>query len=448
MITDLGKSIGNTLQNLFGAKVTDEAIDGTIKDICMTLIKYNVSPVLVGKLRNDVKNKIAERLDKANKSNSYRAKLVQMIVQEEMVKLVNPDVPAYKIMRGKTNVVVFVGLQGCGKTTSICKYANYYKKKNFRVGIVCADTFRAGAYEQVKQNATKIGVPFFGSPNPDPVAVAREGVAKFRKSDFELILVDTSGRHTQEDALFSEMRGLVDAVNPDNIVFVMDAGIGQSAQEQAEGFKRAVPVGGIILTKLDGAERAGGALSSIAVAGCPIEFVGMGEGMEDLEVFEPSKFISKLLNSDGLHAFLQKLSTIEVNEAELTEKMVGGKFKLIDFKNIYSQILSLGPVSQMLEMFMGSKLKGIKMPSEQKFQRITYIFDSMCKKELNSNGDLILKEPSRLARIAMGSGTTENEVTETILNFRQMNSVMKNMMNNPMFSQMLGGLNTDIMELD
>ena len=242
MITDLGKSISNTLQNLFNKTATDSAIEDSIKEICMSLIKSNVNPKYVATLRDEIKTKIAQE---SIQPNTNKAKLVQKIVFDSLVKFLDPETKPYVITKGKPNVVVFVGLQGCGKTTSICKYANFYKKKGFKTGIVCADTFRAGAFDQVKQNATKINVPFFGSSDPDPIKVAREGVAKFRQSDFELILVDTSGRHTQEEALFSEMRGLVKAINPNNIVFVVDAGIGQSAEDQAIGFKNAVSVGGV-----------------------------------------------------------------------------------------------------------------------------------------------------------------------------------------------------------
>lgn len=434
MISELGKSLASTIQGLFNKPVTDSTIEASIKEICISLVKSNVNPKYIPVLRQQMKEKIDE---KAVESNVNKAKLVQKVVFECLVKFLDPGVMPYEIVKGKPNVVVFVGLQGCGKTTSICKYANYYKKKGFKTGIVCADTFRAGAFDQVKQNAEKIGVPFFGSAEADPVKVAREGVAKFRKSDFELILVDTSGRHTQEEALFAEMKSLVYEVKPNNIIFVMDAGIGQSAEDQAIGFKNAVTVGGIILTKLDGAEKAGGALSSVAATHCPIEFIGNGEGMDDLEVFNPKRFVSKLLGMGDVEGLFEKISSINIDQADISEKMKTGTFKLIDFKNLYSQIMSLGPLSKMLEMIPG--MQNLQIPDEQKFQKIMHIFDSLSKTELMSDGELFSRQPSRFDRVANGSGTSVDAVRELIVNFRHMNVMMKKLMNNPMFAQLLGG---------
>lgn len=434
MITELGNSISSTLQNLFKNPVTDEAIELSLKEVCTSLIKANVSPKLVTKLRSEIKEKISkEKLDKT----ANKAKVVNKAFYECLVKFLDPGIPGYVVKKGKSNVVVFVGLQGCGKTTSICKYAHFHKKLGFKTGIVCADTFRAGAFDQVKQNALKIGIPFFGSNEADPVKVAREGVAKFRKSDFELILVDTSGRHTQEEALFTEMQDLVAAISPDNIIFVMDAGIGQSAEDQAIGFKNAVKVGGIILTKIDGASKAGGALSSVAATHSPIEFVGTGEGMDDFEKFDSQRFVSKMLGMGDLEGFIEKLSTIDIDQNDVVDKLAAGKFRLIDFKNIYSQIMSLGPISKMFQMIPG--MNSIQLPDEEKFNKILYIFDSMSKAELESNGDMILKTPTRISRISKGSGTSKDMVLETISNFKQLSSMMKKMMANPMFSQLLSG---------
>lgn len=434
MIADLGNSISSTLQNLFKNPVTDEAIEASLKEVCTSLIKANVNPKFVTKLRSEIKEKISkEKLDKT----ANRAKVVNKAFYESLVQFLDPGIVGYEVKKGKNNVVVFVGLQGCGKTTSICKYANYYKKKGFKTGIVCADTFRAGAFDQVRQNALKIGVPFFGSNEADPVKVAREGVSKFRQSDFDLILVDTSGRHTQEEALFAEMQDLVSAISPDNIIFVMDAGIGQSAEDQALGFKNAVKVGGIILTKVDGASKAGGALSSVAATHSPIEFVGTGEGMDDFEKFDANRFVSKMLGMGDLDGFVEKLSSINIDQNDVVDKLAAGKFRLIDFKNIYTQIMSLGPISKMLQMIPG--MNGIQLPDESKFNKIMYIFDSMCRAELESNGDILIKSPSRVARIAKGSGTSKDLVLETISNFKQMSSMMKKLMSNPMFAQMMSG---------
>ena len=158
--------------------------------------------------------------------------------------------------KGRAHVVMFVGLQGAGKTTTCAKYAAFYKRKGMKPALVCADTFRAGAFDQLKQNASKTGIPFYGSySETDPARIAAAGVAKFREEGRDLIIVDTSGRHKQEEALFEEMRQVAAAANPDSTIFVMDGSIGQAAQEQARAFRDAVDVGAVILTKMDGGAR-------------------------------------------------------------------------------------------------------------------------------------------------------------------------------------------------
>lgn len=438
MITELGSSISTTLQSLFKGRVNDETIEESIKDVCTSLIKSNANPKLVANFRTHIKEQIGKlKLE----NNANKAKTVHRIFFESLVKFLDPGTKPYEIQKGKSNVVAFVGLQGCGKTTSICKYANFYKRRGFKVGIVCADTFRAGAFDQIKQNANRIGIPYFGSGDPDPVKVAREGVSKFRRNDFELILVDTSGRHTQEDALFTEMKDLVKAISPDNIVFVVDAGIGQSAEEQATGFKNAVSVGGIILTKMDGASKAGGALSSVAATQCPIEFVGMGEGMDDLEKFDAGRFVGKMLGMGDMDGLMEKISALDIDQEDLMERITGGSFRLIDFKNVFTQLMSLGPIGKVLEMVPG--LSGMAIPDETKIKRITYVFDSMNRGELESNGDIFQKTPSRIERVSRGSGVPKERVGEILSDFRQMNVMLKKLMSNPMFAQMLAGTITN-----
>lgn len=174
--------------------------------------------------------------------------------------------------------------------------------------MVCADTFRAGAFDQLKQNAVKVKVPFYGSyTESDPVVIAEQGVAQFRKEHFEIIIVDTSGRHKQEAGLFEEMKQVEEHIHPDNVVFVLDSTIGQAAFDQAQAFQRAVPIGSVILTKLDGNAKGGGALSAVAATGAPILFTGAGEGFDDLEPFEASSFVSRLLGLGDVKGLVREM---------------------------------------------------------------------------------------------------------------------------------------------
>ena len=171
-------------------------------------------------------------------SGLNKRRMIQQAVFQELVKLVDPGVKPHTPKKGKANVIMFVGLQGSGKTTTCTKLAWYYQKKGWKACLVCADTFRAGAYDQLKQNATKARIPFYGSyTEADPVVIVKDGVDMFKSEGFEIIIVDTSGRHYQEDALFEEMLAVSNTVNPDNVVFVMDATIGQACEAQASAFK-------------------------------------------------------------------------------------------------------------------------------------------------------------------------------------------------------------------
>jgi signal recognition particle subunit SRP54 len=201
---------------------------------------------------------------------------------------------------------MFVGLQGSGKTTTCTKFAFHYMKKNWRVGLVCADTFRAGAFEQLKMNAAKIKCPFFGHKREtDPVKIAQEGVEFFRAQKYEIIIVDTSGRHKQEVALFDEMKQVEKVCNPDTAIFVMDGSIGQACYDQAKAFKDSVKVGSVIVTKLDGHAKGGGALSAVAATESPIVFLGTGEHFEDLETFKAAGFVKRLLGMGDISGLLE-----------------------------------------------------------------------------------------------------------------------------------------------
>jgi signal recognition particle subunit SRP54 len=258
--------------------------------------------------------------------------------------------------RNKPNVIMFVGLQGAGKTTTIGKFANFYQRKGWRTAMVCADTFRAGAFDQLKQNATKLRVPFYGSyTEADPVRIAEEGVEQFRKENFEVIIVDTSGRHRQESALFDEMQEIQAAVRPDNIVFVMDATQGQAVSDQATSFKEAVPIGSVIITKLDGHAKGGGALSAVAATGSPIIFLGSGEHFDDLDPFNAQSFVSRLLGMGDVRGLMEEMKhVVDIDkQPEMLDRFGKGLFTLRDMYEQFSSVMKLGPLNKVMGMIPG-----------------------------------------------------------------------------------------------
>lgn len=269
VLTSLGRRINSALADLSRAPQVDDAtIEALLKSVCAALLESDVNVRLVSELRNSVRAKVKEDLnDKARASlgEGQQKALVQRVIFDHLVKLVDPTPgqEQWKPTKGKPNVVMFVGLQGSGKTTSVTKLGHHYAKRGFRTGLVCADTFRAGAFDQLKQNASKANIPFYGSyTETDPVVIAKQGVDSFKKNRFDVIIVDTSGRHRQEAELFEEMVEIADAVKPDMTIMVLDASIGQAAEEQSKAFKDAAGYGGIFVTKLDGHAKGGGAISA------------------------------------------------------------------------------------------------------------------------------------------------------------------------------------------
>ncbi len=270
VLSDLGRRINTAFQELNRLPtVDDKAVDLLLKTVCSALLESDVNVRLVGSLRDKVRGSVRAQLNPATPAGAeplnevQRKNIVQKAVFDELVRLVDPGVESFQPTKGRPNVIMFVGLQGSGKTTSCTKLALWYSKRGYKTGLVCADTFRAGAFDQLKQNASKARIPFYGSyTETDPVAIAGAGVKSFKASKFEIIIVDTSGRHKQESELFNEMVQIGDAVKPDQTIMVLDASIGQAAEAQSKAFKEAAGYGAILVTKLDGHAKGGGAISA------------------------------------------------------------------------------------------------------------------------------------------------------------------------------------------
>ncbi|XP_041327766.1 signal recognition particle 54 kDa protein isoform X2 [Pyrgilauda ruficollis] len=321
VLADLGRKITSALRSLSNATIiNEEVLNAMLKEVCTALLEADVNIKLVKQLRENVKSAI-DLEEMASGLN--KRKMIQHAVFKELVKLVDPGVKAWTPTKGKQNIIMFVGLQGSGKTTTCSKLAYFYQRKGWKTCLICADTYRAGAFDQLKQNATKARIPFYGSyTEMDPVIIASEGVEKFKNENFEIIIVDTSGRHKQEDSLFEEMLQVANAIQPDNIVYVMDASIGQACEAQAKAFKDKVDVASVIVTKLDGHAKGGGALSAVAATKSPIIFIGTGEHIDDFEPFKTQPFISKLLGMGDIEGLIDKVNELKLDDNEaLIEKL-------------------------------------------------------------------------------------------------------------------------------
>jgi len=399
-----------------------------IKEICAALLEADVNVKLVGNLRKSIKQAVnfKELAPGVNKK-----RLIQKAVFDELVKLVDPHAEPFKPKKGKPNVIMFVGLQGSGKTTTCTKLARHYQSRGFKSCLVCADTFRAGAFDQLKQNATKAKIPYYGSlTQTDPAVVAREGVEKFKKERFEVIIVDTSGRHRQEQDLFDEMVQIQNAVKPDQTIMVLDATIGQQAEAQSKAFKETADYGAIIITKTDGNASGGGAISAVAATHTPIVFIGTGEHMLDLERFSPQPFVSKLLGMGDMQGLVEHVQSLKLDQKDTMKHIAEGVFTVRDLRDQLSNIMKMGPLSKMAGMIPGlSQMMG-GMDDEEgsmKMRRMIYICDSMTIKELDSDGKMFVEQPTRMTRIAHGSGTSVREVEDLLTQHRMMAGMAKKM---------------------
>eukprot|EP00123_Amoebidium_parasiticum_P018420 comp24197_c0_seq4/m.44421 comp24197_c0_seq4/g.44421 ORF comp24197_c0_seq4/g.44421 comp24197_c0_seq4/m.44421 type:complete len:524 (-) comp24197_c0_seq4:65-1636(-) len=442
VLSDLSQRLTGVLRALTNATIIDDQVmDACLKEVCMALLEADVNIKLVAGLRENVRKAVEMGLRAAGLS---RRKLLEKAVFDELCRLLDPALPPYEPIKGRANVVMFVGLQGAGKTTTCTKYAHYYQRKGWKVALVCADTFRAGAFDQLKQNATKARIPFYGSyTETDPVVIARDGVDKFKKEKFELIIVDTSGRHKQEAGLFEEMLQVAQAVAPDNIVFVMDASIGQAAELQAAAFKAQVDVGSVIITKLDGHAKGGGALSAVAATHSPIIFIGTGEHLDDFEQFQTRPFVSKLLGRGDIGGLVNLVQDLKLDDnKDLINKLQQGQFSLRDMYEQLQNVMKMGPMNKIMGMLPG--MEGMMDPSmaqegTKRLKRQMTIMDSMTADELDGDGKCFTDKPGRMIRVARGSGTSVAEVDMLLQQYRQMAQMVKKMGGKKgLFNQMKG----------
>ena len=426
MVLDkLGSNLYNAIQKIIKAPVVDEAtVKELVKDFQRALLQADVNVALVMELSQNIQK---NALDLKLPPGISRREHIIKVINDELTNFVGENPQELKIVPGKQNVLMLIGIQGSGKTTHSSKLARYFQKRGLKVGVICADTFRPGAYSQLKQLAESINVPFYGEPDTkDPVALSKRGVEHFK--DTEIVILDPSGRHKEETALIKEMQQIEAVVNPHEVILVLDGTIGQQATAQASAFKDATEIGSIIVSKLDGTARGGGALSGVAATGAPIKFIGTGEKVDDLEAFVPSRFIGRLLGMGDIEGLIAK---VKEAESPTTEKdvmaMMSGKFSIQDMYNQFEAMQNMGPLQKVLGMIPGMSYqlpKDEMEGAEGKLEKFKVIIQSMTQKEKDEPKTL---NRSRIQRVARGSGTDEREVRELIKQYNNMRKMLKQM---------------------
>ena len=427
-LESLGKALNAALKKLARASSVDEAlIKEVVRDIQRALIMSDVNVRLVLDLSKKIQKRALEEKPPAGVS---RREHIIKIVYEELTNFLGKEAKPIEI-REKPTILLTVGIQGSGKTTTVAKLARYFQKRGYKVGVVCSDTWRPGAYHQLKQLVDPYGIEVFGDPNEkDAVRLAKEGVEYFKRKGVDIIIVDSAGRHKEEKSLIEEMKQISDGIKPHEVILVIDGTIGQQAYNQALAFKEATPIGSIIVTKLDGSAKGGGALSAVVATGAPIKFIGVGEKIDDLEPFDPKRFVSRLLGLGDIQGLLEKFEELskaqELKEEDL-EKFMRGKFNLKDMYAQLEAMSKMGPLKQILQMIPGL---GYSLPddvvrvSEQRLKKFKVIMDSMTEEELE-HPEII--NYSRIKRIARGSGTTIKDVKELLEQYNQMKKFFKSM---------------------
>ena len=419
----LGSSLHAALKKIFRASIVDEAVvKELVRDVQRSLLQADVNVKLV----LEISKRIEERAlkEKVPPGISRREHVVK-VVYEELTRFLGEKPVPIKIEPGKRKVIMLVGIQGSGKTTAAAKIARYFQKRGFKPALICADTYRPGAFAQLKQLAEKINVPLYGEPGKkNPVKIALNGLKQFENKD--IVIIDTAGRHKEEKELIKEMKNLEKKIKPDEVMLVIDGTIGQQAMVQAKAFNEATPIGSILVTKLDGSARGGGALSAVAATGAPIKFIGTGEKIEDIEAFIPSRFVGRLLGMGDLETLLEKVREAEIKVPEKKAKAIlSGKFTLTDMYEQFEAMKSMGPFRKILKMIPGMSYdvpEEMLDLAEDRLEKWRVIIQSMTPKE-KENPKIF--NASRIKRVARGSGTSEKEVKELLKQYSMMKKMLK-----------------------
>lgn len=426
MLEGLSDSLTKTMKKLAGMSIIDKkTLKEVTKDIQRALIQSDVNVKVVFALTKKIeKRALEEELPKGISPKEH----VMRIVYEELVNLIGEKPEELEITH-KPYKIMMLGLQGSGKTTTTAKLVKLLKKRGLKCAIICTDTWRPAAYEQLKQLTEPLDTPVYGDPeNGDALDLAKKGLEKF-ENKYDVILVDTAGRHKEEADLLEEMRNLSTIVEPDEVILVIDGTIGQQARSQAESFKHTTDIGSIIVSKLDGSAKGGGALSAVAEIRAPIKFIGTGERVDDFEAFDPERFISRLLGMGDIETLIEKAAevTSEKSDQEMIDSIISGKFTLKDMENQLAMMNRMGPIQQIMKLIPGL---GNQLPAnaskvtEEKLGMYKILMSSMTEYELE-NPEVIKK--SRINRISRGAGLTNDDVKDLLKYYNVTKKALKGM---------------------
>ena len=425
VLEKLSDSLKNTLQKIAKSIFVDEKlINELIKDIQRALLQSDVNVKLVFDLTEKIKKRAME--EEAPRGLTKKEQIIN-IVYGELVNFLGKE--QHKIeVKQKPFKIMLVGLFGSGKSTTSGKLAKFYTKRGLKVALVGLDIHRPAAMEQIEQVGKHANVEVFSDKKiKDPIEIWKKYKGEYNK--FDILIIDTAGRDALSKDLINEIEEVNKEIKPDENLLVISADIGQAAQKQAEQFHKSCGITGIIVSKMDGTAKGGGALTACSVSGAPIKFIGIGEKIDDLEQFNSQGFVGRLLGMGDLEALLEKArGVIKIEDAEdLGKRFLKGEFNLIDLYEQMEAMSKMGPLSQIVEMIPG--FSQLKMPKEMlqvqesKLKKWKYIIQSMTKEELEKPDEIM--NTARIERIGRGSGTSVQEVREIIKQYNQSKKMVK-----------------------
>lgn len=431
MFESLGDRLQNAIHKIKGyGKITEDNISDMMREIRLALLEADVNYKVVKEFTNTVKEKA---LGEEVASSINPGDLFVKIVKDELTELLGGE-QADICLKGNPAVLMLVGLQGAGKTTAIGKLANFLRKKHAKKPLLVAcDIYRPAAIDQLKQIGKQLNIEVYEEGRNNPVDISRNAIAYAKENHYDYVLIDTAGRLHIDEALMDELENIRTAVNPDEILLVIDSMMGQDAINVITGFHDKLPLTGVILTKLDGDTRGGVALSVRHLTHVPIKFVGVSEKLDGLESFDPERMAGRILGMGDIVSLVEKATeAIDEKEAEKAAKrMQQGKFDLEDFLSTMKQMKKLGPLENLLKLIPGAKkmgLSNVKIDPKQ-LAHIEAIVLSMTPKE-RRHPEII--KASRKTRIAQGSGRSVQEVNKLLQQFEQMKKMMKQFSNGNM----------------
>ncbi len=425
VLESLADSLRGTLKKIANAAYIDKTlIKEVVREIQRAMLKADINVKMVFKLTQTVEKRALTEKPPAGMSSREH---VIRIIYEEMVNILGEA----REISLKKHIIMLVGLYGMGKTTTCGKLAKYFHKKGLKTGLIAGDVHRPAAYDQLKQIADQINIPFYGEPGTkNPIKIVKKGLKKF--SNVDVVIIDTAGRHALEDDLISEMKKIFKATNPDEKFLVIDATMGQQAGPQAKAFHKAIGITGVVLTKLDGTAKGGGALSAVGETKAPIVYVGTGEHLDDLEKFDPPRFISRLLGMGDIQTLLERAQeAMDEDVAEETaRKIMSGKFTIKDMYNQMEMLSGMGPLQKLMNLLpgMSGKMSDEAMEETQvKMKRFKVIMDSMTDEEME-NPQII--KSSRVKRIAKGAGCDTKDVKALLKYYNMSRKAVKGFASN------------------